>query len=259
VTTIHSAHHVLGHSVRVPRVPPAVRELTLLAVVYLGYTGARKLTTGGTAHPLANATSLLHGERGLGLAPERWLNQLVSPRAWLAVPADYYYATLHYIVTPAVLVWLWRSHPSVYARRRRALATATLLGLVGFVLYPLAPPRLLPGFVDTMARYSDDGWWSSAASAPRGLGSLTNQFAAMPSLHVGWALWCGWMLVAHATRLWVRGIGVLYPLATTFVVLGTANHYLADAVGGVVVVLIGFALAGPLAHVAAWLRAAVRE
>lgn len=245
------------HGARVARavhLPPAVRELTFLAVLYLGYTAARSAVTSGPQAPLAHARGLWRTERDWHLAPEGWLNRVVSDHRPVALLADYDYATLHYVVTPLVLLWLWRVHPDVYARRRRALATATVLGLVGFVVYPLAPPRMLPGFVDTMARFSSAGWWGTAASAPRGLGSLTDQFAAMPSLHVGWAVWCGWVLVAHAGRRWVRGLGLAYPFTTLFVVLSTGNHYLADAVGGLAVVLIGFAFAGPLGRVVPALR-----
>jgi hypothetical protein len=218
-------------------------ELGLLASVYVLYSVARSVTAGGSARAVANARGLLDAERAAHLSPERWLNHVVSSRPWLAVAADYDYATLHYLVTPAVLVWLWRRHRDAYAPSRRALVAATLLGLLGFVTMPLAPARMMPGFVDTMARYGHDGWWGSAASAPKGMGSLTNQFAAMPSLHVGWALWCGWMIVANARRNRVRVLGALYPLSTSLVVLSTANHYLADVAGGVAVLVCGAVIA----------------
>jgi hypothetical protein len=211
--------------------------------VYALYSVARNVTAGGSARAVANARGLLHAEQAAHLSPERWLNHVVSSRPWLAVPADYDYASLHYLVTPAVLIWLWRKHPAAYLRARRTLVAATLLGLLGFVTMPLAPPRMMPGYIDTMARFGHDGWWGSAASAPKGMGSLTNQFAAMPSLHVGWALWCGWMLVANARRTAVRVLGMLYPISTALVVLSTANHYLADVAGGVVVLVCGAVLA----------------
>ncbi len=107
------------------------------------------------------------------------------------------------------------------------------------------PPRLLPGgngFIDTMAQYGSYGWWGSDASAPRGMGHLTNEYAAMPSLHVGWSLWCGIMLFRFGRHWTVRALGVLYPVVTALVVMGTANHYLLDAAAGVLVMGIGFAL-----------------
>jgi hypothetical protein len=115
---------------------------------------------------------------------------------------------------------------------------ATILGLVGFTLLPVAPPRMLPGFVDTMAKYAEWGWWSGDASAPRGVGQWTNEFAAMPSLHVGWALWCGWQLIHHGRTATTKILGSVYPAITTFVVVGTANHYVLDAVAGMLVIAV---------------------
>jgi hypothetical protein len=221
---------------------PAMREFVLLAAVYELYTLTRRIAAGDAGDAVANARGVLRVEHLAGLAPERWLNHAVSVRPLLAIPADYAYATLHYVVTAAVLVWLWRAHPSAYLAARRTLAAATLLGLVGFATVPLAPPRMMPGFIDTMARYGDDGWWGSAASAPKGLGSFTNQFAAMPSLHVAWAIWCGAVVARYAHRAWVRGIGVAYPVLVVLVVLSTANHYFLDAVAGLVALLAGYAI-----------------
>jgi hypothetical protein len=141
-------------------------------------------------------------------------------------------------VTPAVLVWLRRRHARSYGPARTALIVATLLGLVGFWLYPTAPPRMLAGsgFVDTLAYFSDWGWWSTDASAPKGLGGLTNELAAMPSLHVGWAVWVGWYAATHARRRWVRALAVAYPVVTSVVVVATANHYWLDVVAGAALV-----------------------
>lgn len=97
-----------------------------------------------------------------------------------------------------------------------------------------------------MARYSAYGWWGGEASAPRGLGGLTNQFAAMPSLHVGWALWCGIALWRHGRRPLVRALGAAYPAVTTLVVMGTANHYFLDAVAGAAVMGAGWLAARAL-------------
>ncbi len=230
--------------------PHAWRELTLLTAVYLLYTLTRLLASGSHDHAVSNAHALLGAERLLGLAPERWLNHVVSARQLLAVPADYAYATWHYTVTLAVVVWLWRAHPAVYLFARRTLIAATLIALLSYWLVPMAPPRMLPGFVDTMGQYGSYGWWGDSASAPKGLGSLTNQFAAMPSLHVGWAIWCGWQLGQHARRRWVRGIGAAYPALTVLVVIGTGNHYLADTAAGLLVLVLGYTAARVVASVA---------
>ncbi len=192
---------------------------------------------------------MLHLEQTLHIAWEQAVNRFVSAHLLLAVSADYSYAALHYVVTPVVLLWMWRRHRASYPPARTALVLTTLAGLAAFAVVPVAPPRMLPGFVDTMARFSGVGWWGADASAPRGFGGFTNQFAAMPSLHVAWALWCGWQLVQHGHRAAVRAFGVLYPLIITVAVIATANHYLLDAVAGLVVVLLAIGAVGAASRV----------
>ena len=224
-----------------------LRELLLIAVVYSMYDGSRFLVEGHQTTALQHAIGVLHLEKMLDIGWEQTINTFVSAHEILAVPADYMYATLHYLVTPIVLIWMWRSHREAYTRARTTLMVATIIGLVGFSLLPVAPPRMLPGFIDTMAQYSGTGWWSTDASVPRGVGSLTNQFAAMPSLHVGWALWCGWQMVRHGKHLVTRVFGILYPALITLVVVATGNHYLLDAVAGFAVVLLAMAAVGTTA------------
>lgn len=227
-------------------------ELPLIAVVYALYSGARLVVRGDVDDAVQHGADILHFEQVTHLDPERWFNQLFTHHAFLGVPADFMYASMHYIVTPAVLVWLWRRRPTHYRKARTWLMISTLIGLIGFTALPTAPPRLLPGahgFMDTMAKYGSYGWWGTDASAPRGLGHLTNEYAAMPSLHVGWALWCGIMLFRYGRGSFVRTLGVLYPLAISAVVMGTANHYLLDAAAGVVVMGVGYLLAKPAIRV----------
>jgi hypothetical protein len=210
------------------------REVLLIAAVYTLYDLTRYLVEGKTSIAMTHGKELLHLEKQLGVAPEHALNKLFTAHLSIGLPADYIYATLHYIVTPVVLVWMWRRHSSSYASARTVLMVATLLALVGYSLFPVAPPRLLHGFgfLDTMAQFSHYGWWSNAASAPRGLGADTNQFAAMPSLHVGWAIWCGWMMVRFGRHRITKVFGVAYPLILSFDVMVTANHYLLDVLAG---------------------------
>ncbi|MDB1089595.1 phosphatase PAP2 family protein [Streptomyces sp. ACA25] len=229
-------------------------ELLLLVVVYAAYAGARLLARGDVGTAVENGTAILRWERTFSLNAVEPLNRLFTEYPLLGIPCAFFYAALHYLVTPAVLVWLFRRRPFHYRLMRTWLMLSTLLGLVGFTLLPTSPPRLLAdrhGFVDSLAQYSAYGWWSDSASAPSGLGDLTNQYAAMPSLHVGWAVWCGavlWLLAPRATLL--RALAVGYPLLTVIVVLGTANHYLLDAVAGVAVMAAGLLLARPAMRLA---------
>ncbi|WP_235489104.1 phosphatase PAP2 family protein, partial [Frankia sp. AvcI1] len=147
-----------------------------------------------------------------------------------------------------------RRHTRHYAQARWTLVATTLICLVGFFLFPTAPPRLLTGtsYTDTMSHFAGWGWWTGTASAaPNGLEGITNQYAALPSLHCAWSLWCGFLLVRFGRRTVTRILGVLYPAATFFVVMSTANHYLLDAVAGWMV--LGVA-AGSVALVFAWRR-----
>nr|WP_258539736.1 phosphatase PAP2 family protein [Streptomyces ipomoeae] len=222
-------------------------ELPLILLVYGAYSAGRLLARGDTASAVDHGLAILRVEKALWLNAEHPLNRLFTREPWIGIPADFWYASLHYLVTPALLVWLFRSRAVRYRAARTWLMTSTFIGLIGFTLFPTCPPRLLDpshGFVDTMAHYSAWGWWGGEASAPRGLGGMTNQYAAMPSLHVGWSLWCGVILwrFGGGSRL-VRAAAVAYPLITTIVVMGTANHYFLDAVAGAAVMGVGLLLA----------------
>jgi hypothetical protein len=223
-------------------------ELPLIAVMYALYSGARLLVRGDVDDAVEHGADILHFEQILHLDPERWFNTLFTDHAFLGVPADFAYASLHYIITPSILVWLWRRRPTHYRVARTWLLISTLIGLAGFTLVPTAPPRLLGsghGFMDTMSQYGNYGWWGTDASAPRGMGHLTNEYAAMPSLHVGWSLWCGIQLWRYGRSPLLRALGILYPVTTAIVVMGTANHYLMDAAAGVAVMGLGYVLARP--------------
>ncbi|HEX8095168.1 phosphatase PAP2 family protein, partial [Jatrophihabitans sp.] len=177
-----------------------------------------------------------HLQDALHLNFERSLNRYVAAHEPLAQVMNYYYATLHFVVTIGCLVWLFRVHPRIYRGARTILFATSLIALAGFYLYPLAPPRLLPqyGYVDTVLKFHT---WGSLADP--NVAQHSNQYAAMPSLHIGWALWCGVSIYLCARRLWVRVLGLIYPVATLLVIIGTANHFLIDAVAGLAVFLLG--------------------
>ncbi|WP_078871666.1 phosphatase PAP2 family protein [Streptomyces caatingaensis] len=233
-------------------------ELPLIAVVYAVYSAGRLLVRGDVSTAVDHGLSILDLEKRFRINFEHPLNRLFTDHAILGVPSDFAYASLHYVLTPAVLVWIFRRRSEHYRTVRTWLMISTLIGLVGFTLLPTCPPRLLPdgyGFVDTMRQYSSYGWWGGDASAPRGLGGLTNQYAAMPSLHVGWALWCGAVLWRYGRGTWTKAVAVAYPLAIALVVMGTANHYFLDAVAGAAVMGAGLLLTRPALRLAGRLRA----
>ncbi|MFB4315608.1 phosphatase PAP2 family protein [Actinomadura sp. 21ATH] len=226
--------------------PPLWRELLLIALFYAAYTLTRiVLVQDGTAQAFANADRILGFERAIGIDIELAMNQTLLSVPWLARTANVFYATAHFAVTLGVVVWIYRSRPHDYRWLRTGLMVATGLALAGFWLYPLAPPRFLgdEGFVDPVTALNSLGLYSGDAS-----GSFTNQYAAMPSMHAGWALWCGFALVRLATRRWLKALGVLYPLTTVAVILATANHYLLDAVAGIALIAGALALSWLLYH-----------
>ena len=135
---------------------------------------------------------------------------------------------------------LSRALPGRSGETRRVLCATTGVALVGYSLYPLAPPRLMNGghFVDTVMVHQT---WGSMASGD--LKNMSNQYAAMPSMHIGWSVWCGLTLFALATVPWVRVLGLVYPAATLVVIVATANHFWLDAVGGVLCLGFGYGVA----------------
>lgn len=218
-------------------------EALLCGVLLIMYEITRVLITSSPGPAFANAITIIRLESPLLIDAEQEINSFVSARAWLAVPLCFAYASLHDIAALAVLIWLWRRHPGRYAEARTALVIATLIGLLGFWLCPLAPPRMLPGYLDTMAMYHSYGWWGqTATSTPGGMAGMTNQYAAMPSLHVGWALLIAVGLIA-ATRTRWRWLWLLHPAVTIFVVVATANHYWLDGIVGCA--LLGLAMLLP--------------
>ncbi|MDL4771243.1 MULTISPECIES: phosphatase PAP2 family protein [Thermomonosporaceae] len=228
------------------------RELLLIALFYSGYMLTRiVLVQDGTTPAFNHADQILRAERFLGLDVELGLNQMLLQVPWLARAANIFYATAHFTVTLGVVVWIYRYRAREYRWLRTSIMVATGVALLGFWLYPLAPPRFLhsEGFVDPVTVLHSFGLYASDAS-----GSLTNQYAAMPSMHAGWALWCGYVLFRLASQRWAKVLGVLYPATTVFVILSTANHYVLDAVVGVAVIAGSLGLAWALYHrCPAWL------
>ncbi|MGW6455948.1 phosphatase PAP2 family protein [Streptomyces sp. NPDC055078] len=224
---------------RSPRRPRIWFEVLLIAVSYWTYSLIRNAVPEQKAQAVRNADWLWDVEQAMGLAFEHSVNHAVNSVTWLIVSMNYYYATLHFIVTIGVLVWLYRWHPGRYAAARLALFATTAVALVGYYLYPLAPPRLMHDlrFIDTVMVHET---WGSMASGD--LKNMSNQYAAMPSMHIGWSLWCGLIIFVVASAPWAKILGLLYPVATLVVIVATANHFWLDAVGGIICLAFGFTL-----------------
>jgi hypothetical protein len=221
-------HPLRGHF-RSPGRPRLWFELVLIGFSYWLYSLVRNAVPEMKQRAEQNAHNVWHLEQTLGFAWERSINHAVDSVGWLITGMNYYYATLHFIMTIGVLVWLFRRQPGRYAAARLSLFVTTAIALFGYYFFPLAPPRLMTGggFIDTVEKHHT---WGSMASG--NLASVSNQFAAMPSMHIGWSLWCGLMIVFLARRRWVRMLGMVYPLVTLVVIVASANHFFMDAILG---------------------------
>jgi hypothetical protein len=195
-----------------------------------------------------SATTAFRNTRGL-VQLERWtwtfhehrIQQWFLPHRRLVEALDLWYGTIHFVVPPVALILLWRRLPDRYALWRDTLVVASLLALVCFALYPLAPPRLLPSsfdFVDTMRTVGGLGPLDSSHFKD------TNAYAAMPSLHLAWSTWSACALAALTERRWLKVAAFAYPAVTLVVVMATANHFFLDAVGGWIVLGLGWLVAG---------------
>jgi hypothetical protein len=226
--------------VRTPRHPKVWFEILLIGVSYYLYSQVRNAVPQQRTVALRHADAIWALERHLGLAIERSVNHGVNSVTWLIVGMNYYYATLHFVVTVAVLIWLYVSHPGRYGPARLVVFMTTWLALIGFWAYPLAPPRLMTGggFIDTVLVHHT---WGSMAQG--NLAQVSNQYAAMPSMHIGWSLWSGITIVTLAKPLWARILGALYPVLTLLVIISTGNHFWMDAVGGALCLAIGYSVA----------------
>jgi hypothetical protein len=212
--------------------PRLWRELLLVLTFYFAYDLVRWQIAGDRGEAFTNAIRVLRWEDATDLDIEHAVNAATAGIPALAQAANLFYSAFHLIVPVIVLTWIYLRHPEGYLRARRGLMIPTAAALVGYWLFPLAPPRFLPGYLDTqLTMWMYDGKLAS---------SMTNQYAAMPSMHVGWALWCGIAIWLHTRAVMARAIGVLYPAVTVYVVIGTANHYVLDVIAGALLVVAGF-------------------
>ncbi|GAA1596501.1 MULTISPECIES: phosphatase PAP2 family protein [Streptomyces] len=223
------------------RRPRLVRELLLVAGLFAAYKAGRMLSTGRTGEAFANADRVWDLERALHLPGEGLVQRLLLPGPGIGeLPvhaANTYYAAVHFPATVAFLVWLYLRRPGHYRWARRVLAVLTGAALVLHLAFPLAPPRMLDAahLVDTGLAYGPSVYGAAPAAD-----AVANQFAAMPSLHFGWALALAAGMAAATRSRW-RMLWMLHPLATLLVIVGTANHYWLDS--AVAAALLGAALA----------------
>ena len=207
-----------------------MRELALVVALLLVYKYARFLGRDHISAALANARDVIGIERSLGVFSEARLQDLVVSDTALIRFLNAYYLVAHVAVTAAAFVWLYVRHPSAYRRFRDVMIVITLSGLTLHLLLPLAPPRMFPhlGFVDTAKVFGPASY--GAGSPYKG---FANQFAAMPSLHFGWALVIAWAVLLATKSRW-RYLVLAHPVITLAAIVLTANHYWLDAAAATV-------------------------
>ena len=216
---------------------PFLREVAGVLAAYFAYFAVRGATEGDVELAMEHAKLVQRFERGLGLFIEPQLQAAILSERWLVDLVNWVYVWGHWPVIAAVAIWLYRSSPKRYRLTRNAFLISGAIGLVIFTTFPVAPPRLADmGLVDTVVQRSN---FYHVLQPP----SLTNQFAAVPSLHFGWSLLIGIALFRESRHPLGRAIGVLLPVAMLAAVVLTANHYLVDTVAGGTIALIGLRVA----------------
>ncbi|GLY19195.1 hypothetical protein Kisp01_62090 [Kineosporia sp. NBRC 101677] len=220
-----------------------VRELVLLGALWGVYSLSRLLASTDLKPALSRANSVLDVERFFGLHHELSFNHFTAAHEWLAVAFSYYYAAAHYVVTAAVLILLYTRGRQVYQQGRNALVLATVMALAAYITMPTAPPRFVPGYIDVLAENADLGWWGAGHSLPGEMGRLTNELAAMPSMHAGWALWVALAVSLTTRNRLLRSLGWWHAVLTALIVIGTGNHWTLDVLAGWAVVGAAWALA----------------
>jgi membrane-associated phospholipid phosphatase len=262
VSSSAEQHELRQHRTRV------WKEILIMAVFYGIYTATRNrfgsYEVGENDIPLHafnNAVKVIRVERALGLYHEESIQQWFLQYEWFLQALNTFYGTAHFAVTIGVFFILFRRRKDVFPLYRNALAAMTGLAIIGFALFPLMPPRLLDepcppqgfggaciqhelrnyngatsfGFVDTLEEFGGPWDFSSGAMA-----QASNQYAAMPSLHIGWASWVALGILPLARKRWVKIAVVLYPALTLFTIVVTGNHFWIDGVGGLVALGFGF-------------------
>ena len=262
------------------------KEVAFGIAVYVIYSIVRNRFGSASGDPgpaFEHARSIIDLQESLHLYFESDLQQwyLDLPGHGLIRLWNVYYGLAHFLVTFVALVWLFRKDPRRYPVWRNTLALTTSVAVIGFAAYSLMPPRLLDdpgeygacqiyapeavegwsfgdpqpsecdryGYVDSVARY---GGWISFGN--EGMKEVSNQYAAMPSMHIGWSTWSALVLVPLLRRRWAKLLAALYPAITLVCIMLTANHYWIDGVGGLACLAAGFAVAAAITNQRLWAK-----
>jgi hypothetical protein len=221
------------------RVRPVVwGELVVVVALLYAYDQIKDLAPGQGNAALRHALDVVRVEKDLHLFVELHLDNAAASMRWLSLTVSYFYQFVHIPVTMGVLVLCYWRWPLRYRFARNTLVLTNVIGLATFVLYPVMPPRLLPGF----------GFHDAVAQAGFGTTHVGGpipeaQFAAMPSLHLAWSTWVAILVFGAVRSRRLRCAVIAYPAVMFLVVMATGNHYLLDGVAGIATTLVSGAVA----------------
>ena len=228
------------------------KELLYIAGFYFVYSqirnqfGSNGLFAATSSTAANNAELVIKFERALGLYFEETVQTTFLNFTWFMWASNVFYGSLHFIVTIGAGIYLYWKFPFRFRRYRSTLGATTAIALTGFALFPLMPPRLLSAeapyganligykFVDSLSEFG--GLWSFDSGTMQ---AISNQWAAMPSLHLAWAAWCVYALYPILRRKVSRSILLTYPLLTLFTIVVTGNHYWIDGIAGLLTLALG--------------------
>jgi hypothetical protein len=223
------------------RTHSGLAELAGVVALYAFYEVVRGFGTTSLETARAHTDWIVSVEQHAGVFIERAVQRGVAHFPALPLLLGVAYMTLHAVATVGMLVWVYRAHRERFAIVRTTLVATTSIALAIYVLYPAAPPRLAGlGFTDTVTKHAKVNLSSDA------LGALYNPFAAVPSLHFGYALLVGVAIFVLSTRRWVRIAAAAYPPLMLFIIVATGNHFLFDALAGGLVTVAGWLVARAL-------------
>ena len=212
-------------------------QLAIALIVYFGYEATSSIAGGSNKEAVSNALKEVRLERALHIFNEHGIQSFfVDHFVWLVRLSNLFYVTVHFVLPVVVLVILFRKFPERYLVWRNVMAVLNIIALVIFAMFPVAPPHMLPAsyhFIDTQSVIGGAGSLDAMLMKDAG-----NPYAAMPSLHFAWAIWCAWALAPVVKNKWARRALIADPFVTTFVVIVTANHFWIDIAGGMLVFLI---------------------
>jgi membrane-associated phospholipid phosphatase len=219
------------------RVRWVLTQALIVAVAVFFYFQVRGLTNADPATAIHHAHSVMDLEQRMGLRFELDFQARVIAYDSASDIANWIYVWGHWPVIVLTMLWLVFHHRNVFLRLRDGMLVSGALGLVVFVTYPVAPPRLVdPQLVDTVTERSRAYRYLQPPN-------FVNQYAAMPSLHAGWDLLVGIAIITAGGTLLVRAIGWVLPVLMSMAVVATANHYVLDVLAGIILALIGHLVA----------------